>query len=52
MNIGSLMSLISCNKCGYPIEIFPSQKEVRCKYCGKINNLEINDFNEKKGDKI
>lgn len=45
MNIGQLVSLIYCNKCGMRIEIYPNQEEVECPVCkNKINLIEKDLF--------
>lgn len=51
MNRGQLTSLTYCDYCGLSIEIYPNQKDVVCKHCGKNNNLEFN-FSVIKGQKI
>ncbi|APC81134.1 TPA: hypothetical protein ACXDAZ_003511 [Clostridium botulinum] len=40
INLGQITSLINCEDCGMPIEIYPSQKETVCKNCKKKINLE------------
>lgn len=39
MNIGQLTSMINCNGCHMPLEIFPHETEIICKLCGTKNNL-------------
>lgn len=51
MNLGQLTSLTNCKYCGLPIEIYPDQKDVVCKHCGKRNDLEF-EFSVVEGQKI
>lgn len=42
INMGQLVSLIHCKKCGSPIEINANQENVMCDICKENNNLKVN----------
>lgn len=56
MSLGQISSLTYCKKCHSPIEIYPNQESVECKYCKEVNDLildtNLNLLNDKKDMRI
>lgn len=52
MNLGQLTSMINCETCHMPLEIYTNQSEIICIYCGKKNNLKTKQLWDSSNIKI
>lgn len=50
MNLGQLTSLVRCVNCGNAIEIYASQKSVKCNICNISMDLKMGEFTKEESN--